>query len=133
MQDEVQAKLIGYNNEIKSGIAQVQRQLTLMADKDVDKVIKDLAILKVDQDYLQQEVVPRLQQNEVGLRTRIEQQEKDVINMRAQLTYKLQQLEVEVNKKLAEVELQVQKTIIDATKKHVQALKVVKEEMLAVQ
>lgn len=42
-----------------------------MVDKDGDKVIRDLAILKVDQDYLQYEAMPRLQQNEVESRVGI--------------------------------------------------------------
>lgn len=75
MKDEVQAPWIRYNNGAKSEIAQMQRRLALMVDKDIDKLIRDLAILKAVQDYLQREAMPRLQQNEAGLRTKIEQLE----------------------------------------------------------
>lgn len=49
MKDEVQAILVGYNNEFKSEVTQMQRQLALLADKDIDKMIRELAILRVDQ------------------------------------------------------------------------------------
>ena len=52
MKEEVQAMLAGYNHEIKSEMAEMQRKLTLMVDKDMDKVVQDLAIARVDQDYL---------------------------------------------------------------------------------
>lgn len=40
--------LVGYTNEINSEMAQMQRQLALMVKKDVDNVIRDLAIMKGD-------------------------------------------------------------------------------------
>lgn len=75
MKDELQAILAGYTNEIKSEIIQMQRQLAVIVEKDVNKMNRDLSVLRVDRDYLQQEVVPGLQQNEARLRTRIEQLE----------------------------------------------------------
>lgn len=43
---------IWYTANIKSEMAQMQRQLALMVEKDIDKVIRDLPVLKVNQDYL---------------------------------------------------------------------------------
>ena len=49
----------------------------------MDKVVADLALLRVDQNYVKGELVPGLQQNEADLRTRIEQLEQEVINVKA--------------------------------------------------
>ena len=43
----------------------------------------DLALLRVDQDHLKGELVPGLQENEIGLQVRIEQLEQDLINLHA--------------------------------------------------
>ena len=59
-------------------------QLALLQGRDLDKMVTDLALLRVDQDHMSGELVPGLQQNEAGLRTRIEQLEQDLINLRAQ-------------------------------------------------
>ena len=49
-----------------------KNQLALLQGGDLDKIATDLALLRVDQEYLRGELVPRLKKNEVGLRTRIE-------------------------------------------------------------
>ena len=60
MKDEMQATLAQYHGEIKSEVNRMQEQLALLQGKDVDKVVVDLALLRVDQDYVKQELVPGL-------------------------------------------------------------------------
>lgn len=55
-----------------------------------------------------------------------------MINKRAQLNHKLQQMENGLNKKMTEVELRMQTTINEATKNQLQALMVVREERAAI-
>ena len=90
MKDEVQATLAQYHNDVKSEINRMKEQLALLQGKDVDKVVADLALLRVDQNYVKGELVPGLQQNEADLRTRIEQLEQEVIIVKAQQLHKQQ-------------------------------------------
>ena len=85
--DVMQAALAQCYTEAKLGLDQMRNQLALLQGRDLDKMAVDLALLRVDQDHLKGELVPRLQQNEVGLRTRIEQLEQDCINLCAHEMY----------------------------------------------
>ena len=65
-----------------------RNQLTLLQGRDLDKMVADLALLRVDQAHLRGKLVPTLQQNEARLWTRIEQLEQDLINLRAHQVHK---------------------------------------------
>ena len=87
IKDMMQATLARHYIEAKLELNRMQNQLALLQGRDLDKMAVDLALLRVDQDHLKGELVPRLQQNEVGLRTRIEQLEQDCINLCAHEMY----------------------------------------------
>ena len=128
----MQATLARHYAEAKSGLDQMRNQLALLQGRDLDKMVTDLALLRVDQDHMRGELVPGLQQNEAGLRTRIEQLEQDLINLRAQQMHKQQQAAAEVDKKLLDMELKICKTFNDTMEQHVEVVKAIKEEMVAV-
>ena len=86
--DVMHATLAQHYTEAKSRLDQMRNQLALLQGRDLDKMAANLALLRVDQDHLRGELVPGLQQNEVGLRTQIEQLEQDLINLRAQQVHK---------------------------------------------
>ena len=70
--DVVQATLAQHYTEVNSGLDQMWNQLALLQGRDLDKMATNLASLRFDQDHPRGELIPRLQQNEVGLWTRIE-------------------------------------------------------------
>ena len=81
--DVMQATLAQHDTETKSGLDQMENELALLQGGDLDKMAADLALLRVDQGRLRGELVPRLQQNEVGMWRRIDYLEQDFINLRA--------------------------------------------------
>ena len=86
--DVMQATLAQHYIEAKSELDQIRNQLALLQGRDLDKMATDLALLSVDQYHLRGALVPGLQQNEAGLRSRIEQLEQDLINLCAQQVHK---------------------------------------------
>ena len=128
----MQATLAQHSAEANSGLDQMWNQLAVLQGRDLDKMVTDLALLRVDQNHMRGELVPGLQQNEAGLQTRIEQLEQDLINLRAQQMYKQQQAAAEVDKKLLDMELKICKTFNDNMEQHVEVVKAIKEEMVVV-
>ena len=61
MTNMMEATLTQHYTEAKSGLDQIQNQLSLLQGRDLDKMATDLALLRVDQDHLRGELVPRLQ------------------------------------------------------------------------
>ena len=56
----MQATLAQHYIEAKSGLNQVWNQLALLQGRDLDKIVANLALLRVDQDDLRGKLVPKL-------------------------------------------------------------------------
>ena len=58
--DVMQATLVQHYAEVKSGLDQMRNQLALLQGRDLYKMAANLALLRVDQDHLREELVPGL-------------------------------------------------------------------------